>query len=119
MLKEYNIADVLKRVELRLTELEVSKEKFYAESGISSASYSQWNKGVHEPTPKKLKQMADYLNITMEYLLTGEGQKEKPTPEAEGGPKYAPGYELLTPENRAKADSYLAFLLAEQQNGQT
>lgn len=83
MVKEYNTADVLKRVELCLVELGIPKEKFYAESGISSASYSQWNKGIHEPTSKKVKQMADYLGVTLHYLLTGEGQKEAPPAEPE------------------------------------
>lgn len=70
--------DILKRIDVCLAERGISKEKFYSESGVSSASYSQWNKGVHEPTAKKLKQIADYLNISMQYLLTGEEQKESP-----------------------------------------
>lgn len=116
---EINVKEVLMRIELRLLELDIPKEKFYTESGISSASYSQWNTGTHKPTTKKLKSIANYLGVTLEYLQTGEAQKEQPTPVTESGLLYPPGYELLTPENRAKADSYLAFLLAEQQRDQT
>lgn len=45
--------------------------------------------------------------------------KKAPSPDRGGEAINPPLYELLTPENRAKADSYLAFLLAEQQNNQT
>lgn len=85
--------------------------------GIGNGIIARWK--TSKPSYERLAKVAKELETSVEYLQTGEGQKEKPTPEAGGGPKYAPGYELLTPENRAKADSYLAFLLAEQQNGQT
>lgn len=79
---DIDIKAVLTRIDLRLVELGIPKEKFYAESGISSASYSQWNTGTHKPSAKKLNMVADYLGISPEYLLTGE-QKEKPTREGE------------------------------------
>ena len=71
------ISAILTRIEIRMAELGMSKEEFYEKSGISSASFSQWNTGVHKPTKKKLGQAAAVLNVSLEYLLTGE-QKEKP-----------------------------------------
>lgn len=111
-------SNMIRIIEVRLKEMGKSKKQFYEETGISSATYSQWNTGMFAPSKKKIEAVSSYIGVPVSEL-TGEEQKEKPTLEAEGGPKYAPGYELLTPENRAKADSYLAFLLAEQQNGQT
>ena len=74
-----NTADMLRRIEMRVAELGMTKEEFYEKSGISSASYSQWNTGTHTPTKKKMAQAAAALNVSLEYILTGEEQKEKPT----------------------------------------
>lgn len=67
---------ILKRIEIRMAELGMSKEDFYAQSGISSASYSQWNTGAHKPTKKKLADAARVLKVSLEYLLTGENENK-------------------------------------------
>lgn len=74
---------ILLRMEIRMAELGMSKEHFYELSGISSASFSQWNTGAHKPTKKKIGQAAAVLGVSFEYLWLGEGQKEKPAPEGE------------------------------------
>lgn len=75
MVDNIDVKGVLRRIEMRMAELEIPKEKFYAESGVSSASYSQWNTGTHKPTIKKLKSVANYLGVSLNYLLTGKDQK--------------------------------------------
>lgn len=67
---------ILKRIEMRMAELGMSKETFYELSGISSASFSQWNTGAHKPTKKKLAQAAKVLQVSLEYLLTGENENK-------------------------------------------
>lgn len=69
---------ILSRMEIRMAELGMSKEHFYELSGISSASFSQWNTGAHKPTKKKIGQAASVLGVSFEYLWFGEGQKNKP-----------------------------------------
>lgn len=69
---------ILSRMEIRMAELGMSKEHFYELSGISSASFSQWNTGAHKPTKKKIGQAAAVLGVSFEYLWLGEGQKNKP-----------------------------------------
>lgn len=78
-----NVKLILSRIEDRLIALGMSKEEFYKLSGISSATYSYWNTGKYNPTPKKLKSAAEVLGVTYEYLVTGENQKEKPVPSEE------------------------------------
>lgn len=73
-----NVKVILSRIEDRLIALGMSKEEFYKLSGISSATYSYWNTGKYNPTLKKLKSAAEVLGVTYEYLVTGEGQKNKP-----------------------------------------
>lgn len=73
---------IIMKIEIRLKELGMSKKEFYAGSGISSATYSQWNTNQYKPSRRKLKQVADFLGITVEYLL---GEEEKPTSVAGDG----------------------------------
>lgn len=76
-----SVVELLDRIEKSIEDMGISKEQFYEESGISSASMSQWRTGVHRPTTKKLKQAADYLGVSLKYILTGE---EKPPAAQEG-----------------------------------
>lgn len=63
---------ILSRIELELGRKGIKKYDFYSESGISSSLYSQWNTGKKQPTHKKLGEIASYLNVDLEYLITGE-----------------------------------------------
>lgn len=87
---QIDTSSVLRRIEIRLAEIEMPKQVFYAKSGISSGSYSQWNTGMHSPSLKKLQKAALVLGVPVEYLLYGDapaasqGAKKAPDPEIEG-----------------------------------
>lgn len=68
---------IVSRINGLLAEKGISKQKFYHDCGITSASYSLWNTGKTTPRTKNLEVIAEYLGTTMEYLLTGLGEKEK------------------------------------------
>lgn len=55
-------------VELRdkkgVTDYKVSKE-----TGISKSSFSEWKSGRSKPKADKLKKIADYFGVTIEYFL--------------------------------------------------
>ena len=50
------------------------------ETGISTATLTSWKQGKYTPKQDKLQLIADYFNVSLEYLMTG---KEK-----EGGEIY-------------------------------
>lgn len=58
-----------------VTAYRVSKE-----TGISTATLTQWKKGISTPKQDKLQKIADYFNVSLDYLTTGV--------EKEGGEKY-------------------------------
>ena len=60
-------------VEIELKNRHISKEQFYRESGISSATMSQWRKRIYSPSSAAIKKIEEYLGI--EFSLE---QKEKP-----------------------------------------
>lgn len=43
--------------------------------GFSSGLWSQWNKGLQKPSAEKIIQIADYLEVSVDYLL---GRSESP-----------------------------------------
>lgn len=75
---------IVNRINALLAEKGISKQDFYRNCGITSASYSLWNTGKTSPRMKNLEIIASYLGTTTDYLLTGLGEKEKaPTLEGE------------------------------------
>lgn len=91
---QIDVPGMLSRIELRMAELNMSKQSFYEKSGISSASFSQWNTGAYKPSVKKIKSAAKALDTSVEYLLTGAGpgdiKKERPAENGEALEKNLP-----------------------------
>lgn len=91
---QIDVPGMLLRIELRMAELNMSKQSFYEKSGISSASFSQWNTGAYKPSVKKIKSAAKALGTSVDYLLTGAGpgdiKKERPAENGEALAKELP-----------------------------
>lgn len=68
---------VVNRINALLAEKGITKQDFYKDCGITSASYSLWNTGKTTPRKKNLDVIATYLGTSTDYLLTGLGEKEK------------------------------------------
>jgi len=43
-------------------------------AGVSSATVSYWCNGRKYPRPDKMQTIADYLHVTMSWLMTGEAE---------------------------------------------
>ena len=83
-----DVQAILKKMELRRIELGMSKTEFYKKSGISSATYSQWNTNTFQPSKRKLMGAASALKMTYEELVgveTPVEQKEIPPTEKVDG----------------------------------
>lgn len=44
-------------------------------TGIATSTLSDWKNGKSMPKPDKMKKIANYLSVSMEYLLTGDDFK--------------------------------------------
>ena len=84
---QFDVPNILLRIEMRIAELNMPKQEFYEKSGISSASFSQWNTGAYKPSMKKIKSAAAALDVSVDYLLTGvnpgDTKKERPAENGE------------------------------------
>lgn len=83
-----DILAILNRVEALLKESGHSKSELYAACSVSASAISQWKSGKTSPATKSLQSIADYLNVSYEYLISGVGQKQK-APAPEGGREVA------------------------------
>ena len=59
-------------IEDELSKRGISKAKFYKECGISSATFSQWRKGVYSPSSIAIKKIEKYLGITFKVKSANE-----------------------------------------------
>lgn len=50
----------------------VSAYRVAKETGISTATLTQWKKGTSTPKQDKLQKIADYFGVSIEYLMTGK-----------------------------------------------
>jgi transcriptional regulator with XRE-family HTH domain len=107
--------DIFERLlkEYGITPYRVSKE-----TGVPQSTLSDWKNGKGVPKVDKLKAIADYFHVSVDYLL-GNEQKEKPVvPDNDGlDPLDKRIIELLhslTPENQEIALAQLDAMLKIQ-----
>ena len=90
-------------VELELKKRKIPKERFYKESGISSATMSQWRKRIYSPSSAAIKKIEEYLGVA----FTIEQKEKSPTEQTldEGKQRLIAAILDLPPEKqRALAD---------------
>lgn len=63
---------ITNRINAVLAERGIDKGTFYNDCKITSAAFSQWATGKTEPRMKTLKTIADYLGVSVEYLLADD-----------------------------------------------
>lgn len=66
-------------VEVELKKRGIPKEQFYRESGISSATMSQWRKRIYSPSSAAIKKIEEYLGV----VFTIEQKEKAPTTNGE------------------------------------
>lgn len=64
-----DVGAVLRKIDSSLAAQGKKKQEFYKATGISSASYSQWNKGVCVPSQLSLTKAAAFIGMTYEELV--------------------------------------------------
>ena len=66
---EQNMYEIFSKLiqERGITPYKVSKD-----TGVSQSTLSDWKRGVSTPKQDKLQKIADYLGVSIDYLMTGE-----------------------------------------------
>lgn len=63
--------------ELLLSKFDVTPYRVSKETGISTATLSDWKNGRSTPKQDKLKKIADYFGVSLDYLMSGKEEPEK------------------------------------------
>lgn len=69
-----NFAERLK--ELRM-QRQTSQKDIANQIGISTTQYQNYEYGIHEPTVKNLISLADYFNVSIDYLVGRSDDRER------------------------------------------
>lgn len=73
---------IVARINTLLAQKGIQKKDFFSACGITSATFSQWNTGeIKSPRKKSLKRVADFLGVSVEYLLYGDGEEKESAPD--------------------------------------
>ena len=105
------------RIDLIIAKTGMTKSEFAKESGVSTATLSQWRKGTYYPSKSKLDSAAKCLDVSSDFLEFGlKGIKETPTSVAADGVDELDKEALdimhqLPPEKRAAGLAMLRGLL--------
>lgn len=94
----------------------ITQEELGRMCGTTKQTIFKYESGTVTNIPlDRLEKLAEILDTTPAFIMGWEETKKEPP--AQGGGLSI--FDQLTPENQARAKSYLEFLLAEQQKDQT
>ena len=60
---------IIDKINLGLSKIGKTGAELEKELGLSHSVYSQWNTGKTKPSKKRLPDIANYLGVTVEWLL--------------------------------------------------
>jgi len=83
-----------------------------ADLKISQSTLSYWERGDFEPDNKSLIKLADYFNVTIDYLL---GRTNNPTPPSAPRPAAPNPLEGLSEEGRKYIEKTIALVKLQEQ----
>ena len=70
--------EVLERILALKEKHNLSDKEFGIKAGVGEKAIDNWKRGLSASYMKKLDILANFFNVSTDYLLTGNGQKEKP-----------------------------------------
>lgn len=71
----------ISRYEAILKAKKIAKMQFYKDCDITDAAVSQWRKQKTKPAMTTISRIADYLNVSVGYLLGTEQNEKSPASE--------------------------------------
>lgn len=81
---------------------------------LPKGTIKRWDE--NRPSVDRVVAVADYLNVSVDYLLGREEQKEKPLPFSENGALVAEIYDNLSDANKLKFSTFLLQLQKENED---
>lgn len=109
-----NLLDTLDRIFEQLTALGIEQKSLAQKIGVRPQAVTDWKNGKTRSYTKYIPQIAEVLDTTAEYLLTGQGPKHRNVPESdtlsEEDAQLLRQIHALSPAARGKLLGYLDAL---------
>lgn len=102
----------VQRVKTICKERKIPISKLEKDLGFANGYIGQLRKGVFPED--RLFLIAEYLELSVEFIRTGENETKEKTHSPEGEGLIDAGYNRLTPENKAVIDNLIEQLLKAQ-----
>ena len=107
--------DTIDRINLCLAKNGIDGAEMSRDLGFSNSAYSQWNTRKYKPSKKKLMQIADYFDVSLEWLMFGDDDLKTKNPTVQMDDeelKFAlfGDSDVMTDEDLQAVKSYAAFL---------
>ncbi len=90
-----------------------SQKEFATIIGVPSNTYNQWETGKRQPDYETLSKIADFYDVTVDYLL-GRTLKEKPAKTEKSLPDIMYRYDELSEDQQREVIAFIEFKLAQQ-----
>lgn len=76
--------DIFDRIDGLVKEHGISGAELIRQIGGSNGLYSQWKSRMQNPSNEKIKKIADYFGVSVDYLIGEEPTKKAPIQKDEG-----------------------------------
>ena len=103
------------RIKMLCRSKNTSVTKLEAALGFGNGTVGKWKTAKSDPPIDKLQKIADYLDVSVSYLLTGENKK--PTIEGELTEAQREAVELIMQMSDDQLRVFIATLKAAKGNG--
>ncbi len=90
----------------------ISQEKFAKELNVAQNTVSNWERGVRNPDNEMLIKIANYFDVSIDYLL----DKKTPSVSKEKTFQILQIYDALSDEGKHKLEAYVDDLLSNPKN---
>ncbi len=101
----------IERIKELMYEKDISALSMSRDLGFSNAVFSQWNTGKHKPSAEALYKIADYFNVSVDYLLGRSNIKTISSPKiSELDANLYNAIATLDEASKVQLLSYIAFL---------
>lgn len=108
------IMSFIERLEIILSEKKISKSQLLSNLNLGKNQFTYWKNKNTIPNGFTVQAIADYLNVSVDYLLGKSEQKEKPSTDDEELNRLLKITDNLSDENLQKLLDYGNLLLKSQ-----
>lgn len=111
---EYNIQEILERLRYLIKKNDTNAACVTRELGISTSSFTDWNKGKAKPGAETLAKLAIYFDVSLDWIVFGQANNKITSLDISKADELAllDSYRKLSPDAKIKLLGYSEGLAA-------